>query len=163
MRTLLAKSVRLSRYHVAIVIILVSLIVWVILRYALMLAASLERTVFYNNVQLIQRMLQLQQILAREDEGVCSVLDNSDLFQRATGGGLRLVPLEAGKDALASNWNYNPVEHVLVYHVRTRDYFRADPPQRIMLKFYCQQDKISMDVSPHEWCREMAFWGCKQW
>ncbi len=162
MRTLLAKSVRLNHYHTAIVITLVATMVWFILRYASMVQASLERTVFDNNVQLIHRLFQIRQILTHEGEDVCAAFDNPDLFQQASVGGLHTASLD-DDNGLPLTWSYDPVAHVLTYHVRSSDYFRADPPQKIMLGFHCQRGKIDMVVSPHQWCREMAFWGCSQW
>ncbi|KTD19899.1 hypothetical protein [Legionella londiniensis] len=161
MKGVLAKSYRLKRYHMVLVIIVIGAIIWLMLRYFAMIEASFERLSFEHNLRLIERLIHIQNIIAQEKD-ICRNLRSPDFFIE-TVGGMGLNPAaEKGKRSVIKKWRYLPKKQVLTYYVQSRDYFHGRK-QEIQIAFICWNNKVYYKVSRHQWCADMRLWGCREW
>lgn len=153
-----------SRYPLGIFILISAILFWVMLRYFAMIQANIESISFYNNIEMMKDLFYFQQILAKSGKNQCEVLDRQDLFkERKSGHGLIVLPLNTNRSHFSPKWRYDAKTHELIYQVFGSSYFRSVFGQKIMVHLTCVDGNIDMKFSSHQWCQDMAFWGCRKW
>lgn len=150
MKTLLAKSFRLGRFQMLIVIIVTAVLSRVMLNYFARLESEVEEFTFRNNLQTIQQRLE---IAALFNQAKCTKLSDPSFFEQ---------DISASR-SVDNKWSYDPQQKTLTYLVSGSTYFRSDLGQKINIQFVCSDDKILIKVSPYTWCRKKGIFGCKTW
>lgn len=151
------KSYRLSRYHCGIVLILI--LIGVFLRFFELIQASIEEVSVEINLLNMQQMLHYQNLLSESKDQQCTFLDKPDLFQQLSAG----IPDSSTDKAVPGSWYYDAKKHQLIYHVRSKNYFRSEFTQEIIIVLYCNHGVISFKQSSFKWCRDKKIWGCSSW
>lgn len=164
MKTLPAKIHRLFRFHSILVILVLAGLGWLMLRYFEMWEVYVEKISFKNNLQLIERMLFVNQHLSKPTRHACEQLNDPALFAQPPvekGIGMALM---GNKSQSSHKWHYDAKRHVLTYEVRSSQrYFRSPTPKAIDIHFYCENKAIKFTVSRHQWCQKMNIFYCKKW
>ena len=156
---MLRRSYQLSRFHLAIVICLLAILVAVFLRYASMVEASLEQVSVQINLLNLQQMTRFQNMLTQQSDPHCSYLNKPDLFTSIGIAGMEVSPVDNRSGA----WQYDPRGHRLTYFVRSKRYFKSDNGQKIDIDLYCKQGLVFFKVSRFQWCQDKRIWGCAAW
>lgn len=159
MSSLLKKSIQLRRFHVAILIVIVSLCAWGITRYSDMIQARLDQFVFYTSVSGIRNAFVGERLLNRKTDPKCQFLDNPDLFK--TRGMRSVLQRDSNHNDLNTNvWHYDAVRHQLIFTMKPNPYFRSNLGPQILVTFVCEASSVAIKISPHQWCQEMRLTGC---
>lgn len=153
---LLHQSYQLKRFHLAIILIFLSIVVALMLRYFAMLEAIVEQTAVSNTLLNIQQQILLHNLLLDTDKAdkTCSVLDKPDFFNG-------IASLTSTESPTPGQWHYDAKRHSLHYFLRAKSYFRSSFAQEIKIGLYCKQGLITYRISPFKWCVKMHFWGCE--
>jgi hypothetical protein len=154
----LKKSYRLSRFGLALVICIMAVLVGVILRYFEEIQASVEQVAVDLSLLNMKQMVDTQNLITKTGGTECAVLDKQDVFfkgeQRAADVGTEVQP---------GDWQYDAQQHQLTYFVRSTHYFKSKFGQKIIIDLSCKEGRIFFKASSFQWCRDKAFWGCKDW
>lgn len=153
------KSYRLSRYHCGIVLILILILIGLFLRFFELIQASIEEVSMEVNLLNMQQMLHYQNLLSKSKDPQCTFLDKPDLFQQFSAD----VPDSSVDKATPGSWHYDSIKHQLIYHVRSKHYFRSEFKQKIIIVLYCNHGVISFKQSSFKWCRDKTILGCRSW
>ncbi len=155
MNSLLKKSIRLRPLHVAILAIMVSVCIWTMMRYFEIYQAKAEWFLFDISLTSIKQGLKMEEGLRQHYDIGCRFLDKPDWLEIHSENFFDLTNLQ--------RWVYDAQEHRLIYSVNSTHYFQSNQGPSITLDFICQKGKVSIEVSPYQWCRDMQFWGCNQY
>lgn len=150
--SLLKKSYQLRRFHLGLVLIILSILVSTMLRYAAILEASLEQTTLATSMLNITQRIQLHNLMHPGTEA-CQALDNPDFFAGIA---------SSSSSEHKGQWYYDAAKHTLYYFVRAQAYFWSSFAQKVKIGLYCKQGLISYEISPFKWCAKKNLFGCEQ-
>lgn len=161
MKTLLAKSYRFNRFHFAVVVIIVALLVWVLERFFAMASAELEKVSFQNNIQFIHQSLMYKQ-LVKPKNNTCQLIEHIEFLEKSIFG-YKLKNPDTSQGPKLKKWIFFPETKSLKYQVQNPRFFRSPLGNAISVNYFCKENKVHYKVSSHQWCKKISIWGCLQW
>lgn len=155
----LKKSYRFSRFHFILLLIIVLLLMGVLLRFFDMIQASLEEVTVESNLLNMRQMLHIQNLLTKSKDPQCKFLDEPDLFQQINPA----TTNSAESNTTPGTWVYDPKEHKITYNVRSKNYFRSEIAQKVVVSLYCKEGVVVFKEKSFQWCQDKKMWGCSAW
>lgn len=153
------KSYRLSRFNLAIVLCIIAILTAVFLRYVNVIQASIEEVSVEINLLNMKQMIHAQNYISEKKDTQCQYLDDPNLFPTTDLNGK-----EKGKQQIVpGTWQYDSKKHQLTYSTRSKQYFRSDLGQKIVVDLYCKEGKVIFIPNKFQWCRDKKIWGCMAW
>lgn len=152
----LHKSYQLTRFRLAVVIIIVAVLIGALLRFFETIQASIEQVSVNMNLISAQQLIRDQNLMTQNTDKTCSYLGHPDLFIFSGSN-------DTSKEEIPGSWSYDPKKHQLTYYVRSTAYFRSNIGQKIRLDLYCDKGVVLMKRSTYQWCNDKRIFGCGEW
>lgn len=144
-------------------IIIVGILSGIMLQSFSELKARVEKINFLNSLTLIQHMLNIKNILSSKPDPKCSFLKDPDLFMQSVNLGSMNLQATSQVPSGLFLWHYDPSRQSLTYFVQSKRFFHGSQKDKIVIFFTCLKGIANIQVTPHQWCQNMGFWGCKTW
>lgn len=155
----LRRSFSLTRFHLAVLVCILLILLGVLISFFDVIEASMEEAALEINLGTMKRMMQIHNLVSQEHDSHCSFLDNPDLFPQ-----VNALAQEASQEQQKDGqWQYDAKNHQLTYFVRTRNFFRSKFERKVVINLYCTKGMVVFHISPFNWCREKTLWGCAAW
>lgn len=160
MSNLLKTSIKLRRFHLAILLIITAICAWMMIRYIEMIRVRFEHITFSTSLTNIRNMFTVKGVLKQITDPECHFLDDPDLFKLRLNSVSELYSTGIAQESQASYWQYKSSQHQLIYHMKPSPYFHSSIGSQIIVTLICNHGKVSLEISSHQWCQEMSFRGC---
>lgn len=152
------KSYQLTRFKLAIVLIILALLTGFFLRFFDLIQASIEQMALEINLMNMQQMIREQNLMTRDQDKSCAFLNNPNLFESAYAD-----PEQSPHQQKPGEWHYDAKTHQLAYLVRSKRYFRSKNDHQLIIELYCNKGVVQVRKQPFVWCQDKRLWGCSQW
>jgi hypothetical protein len=149
MKNIIFESIRLGRFQSLLVIIFLAILVGLFFRYFTMARANLERFTFEQTLQKIKKTvtaIDLGYPVIINDK--CQALKKEIFFP------------QLGKK---QQWDFDAENFIVTFTPTSSTYFNSPQASIISIHILCENNKISIIVSPYTWCGKMSIVGCEHW
>lgn len=153
------KSYSLSRFHLILSLIIILFLMGLLLRFFDMVQASIEEMSVEINFLNMQQMMHYQNYLTKSKDNHCTILDKPDFFQQISPSGSGSSESKTTPGA----WQYDPAKHQITYNVQSKNYFRSEIGQKIVINLYCKEGSVVFKENSFQWCHDKKLWGCRSW
>ncbi len=152
-------------FRLLVVVFVGAILIWFSHAHYEALKAGLERAVFQNSVQSLKNFIYLQKVINDRDGSFnCHQLKERLNAQQSLQPQEGFMPRHSQHGGgNAPQWKYHPKVNELSYRVSSKRFFSSKNGQLIELKLNCNKGELILMTSPHKWCLEPFWWGCRKW